>query len=412
LNRRYFLSALAASASLRAGRSAGSRIARITVAPIDGRFHKFVTMNAYDTAPKGHTYANHLIRVSTGDGAEGVGVMGYRAPDDAFYQALKTLIGADPLSVYQMEEGRIIGRSAAYAGVLRTYAFLDGAMFDLIGKLTGKAAWRLIGESARDRVETYDGTLYFSDVWFRDRGVKAVVEEAEEAVKTGYRGLKLKLGRGWKWMDPEAGFLRDLEVVHAVRNAVGKEVRIMVDVNNGFQKEPDRAWRLLTETAEDNLYWLEEPFPEEVGLYTALRARMQKSGIKTLIADGESARQISELLPYIEPKVLVDVLQMDIRTCGLLENAALARRAGPLGAVSIPHNWGSQAGGLMGLQLAKAVKAVAAAEDDRSTCDVLIPDGYAFHAGSYAVPDKPGLSIRVDEQVYRLKCRPSEVVVS
>jgi L-alanine-DL-glutamate epimerase-like enolase superfamily enzyme len=411
MNRRYFLSALAASARISPG-SAGNRITGITVANIEGRFHKFVTMNAYDKAPKSHTYANHLVRISTSDGAEGVGVMGYRTPDDAFYRALKTLVGADPLSLYQIEGGRITGRSPSFAGVLRSYAFLDGPMFDLIGKLTGKAAWRLIGESARDRVQTYDGTLYFSDIWFRDRGVKAVVEEAEEAMKSGYRGMKLKLGRGWKWMEPDAGFRRDVEVVHAVRQAVGRDIRIMVDVNNGFQKEPDRAWRLLAETAADDIYWLEEPFPEEVGLYTALRAKMQKAGIKTLIADGESARAIPDLVPFIEPKVLVDVLQMDIRTCGLLENAALARRAGPLGAVCVPHNWGSQLGGLMGLQLAKAVPAVAAAEDDRSTCDVLIPDGYEFRGGSYAVPDKPGLSVRVDEEVYRRKCKPSEVVVS
>jgi D-galactarolactone cycloisomerase len=411
MNRRYFLSALAASASLRVGRPAGARITRITVAPMEGRFHKFVTMNAYDLVPKGHTYSNHLIRIQTSEGVEGVGVMGYRAPDDAFYKALRTLVGADPVAAYQMEGGHITGRAQPYADTLRTYPFLDGAMFDLIGKLTGKAAWRLIGESARDRVETYDGTLYFSDVWFRDRGVKAVVEEAEEAMKAGYLGIKLKLGRGLRWMETEAGFRRDVEVVHAVRKAVGPGMRVMVDINNGFQKEPDRAWRLLQETAADNVYWLEEPFPEQVGLYTELRTKMQKGGIKTLIADGENVRQSSELTAYIEPKVLVDVLQMDIRTCGLLENAALARRAGPVGAVCIPHNWGSEVGGLMGLHLSKAVKAVPAAEDDRSTCDALIAEGYEFRGGSYALPDKPGLSLRVNEDVYRLKCKAAEVTV-
>jgi L-alanine-DL-glutamate epimerase-like enolase superfamily enzyme len=368
-------------------------------------------MNAYDTAPKGHTYSNHLIRVQTNQGVEGVGVMGYRTPDDSFYKALRIFIGVDPLAIYQMEGGRITGRSQAFVDVLRTYAFLDGAFFDLVGKLTGKAAWRLIGDSARDRVETYDGTLYFSDLWFRDRGTKAVVEEAEEAAKRGYRGIKLKLGRGWKWMEPEPGFRRDLEVVHTVRTAVGPEMKIMVDVNNGFQKEPDRAWRLLEETATSNVYWLEEPFPEQVGLYANLRAKMRQAGIRTLIADGESARQASELTPYIEPNVLVDVLQMDIRTCGMLENAGLARRAGPLGAVCVPHNWGSQVGGLMGLQLAKAVAAVPLAEDDRSTCDVLIADGYDFRSGSYTVPDRPGLSIRIDDDVYQLKCKPAEIVV-
>ncbi len=412
MTRRYFLPALVAACGVRTGRAAGRRIARITVAGIEGRFHKFVTINAYDTAPKGHTYSNHLIRIATSDGQEGVGVMGYAGPDEAFYQALKKLVGADPLSVYTIQGGRITGRSVEFSNALRTYPFLDGAMFDLIGKLTGKPVWRLIGESVRERVEPYDGTLYFSDVWFRDRGVRAVVEEAEESVKTGYRGLKLKVGRGWKWMEPEAGLRRDIEVVHAVRKAVGADIRIMVDANNGFQKEPARAWRLLNETAPDNIHWLEEPFPEDVGRYTALRAKIREAGLKTLIADGESARRIEDLLPFIEPKVLVDVLQMDIRTCGLLENVSIAHRAAPLGANCIPHNWGSQLGVLMGLQVAKAVQPIPGAEDDRSTCDVLIPDGYQFRAGFYTIPDNPGLSIRVDENVYRLKCSASEIVVS
>jgi hypothetical protein len=56
---------------------------------------------------------------------------------------------------------------------------------------------------------------------------------------------------------------------------------------------------------------------------------------------------------------------------------------------------GSQAGGLMRLQLAKAVRGVTAAEGDRSTCDVIITDGYDFRNGVYSVPDKPGFSIRV-----------------
>jgi L-alanine-DL-glutamate epimerase-like enolase superfamily enzyme len=408
VNRRHFLAALAAST---AAPAAANRITGIRVAPIEGRFHKFVTINAYDKTPKGHTYSNHLIRVATSQGVEGVGVMGYRTPDDAFYQALKSLVGADPLALYQVDGGRITGRAAAYATTLRAYPFLDGALFDLIGKLTGKAAWRLIGESARDRVEVYDGTLYFSDVWFRDRGVKAVVEEAEEAMKAGYRGIKLKIGRGWKWMEPEPGFRRDVEVIHAVRRAVGRDCKVLVDANNGYQKEPERAWRLLEETAADKLYWLEEPYPEDVALYTKLRARMRQAGMKTLIADGESVRDVRELEPFIAPEMLVDALQMDIRTCGILENVALARRVAGRATV-VPHNWGSHLGVLMGLQVAKAVAAIPAAEDDRSTCDVLRPEGYEFHGGSYSVPDRPGLSVTVDEEVYKMKCKSAEVAIA
>jgi D-galactarolactone cycloisomerase len=384
----------------------------VTLANFEGRFHKFVAMNSYDKAPKGHTYPQTLVRIATDQGIEGVGVMGYAAATAEFHRSLKSLIGAHPLELYEMKEGRIAGRSPEFAELLSSYRFLDGALLDLIGKLTGKPVWQLIGKSARERVEVYDGTLYFSDVWFRDRGLRAVVEEAEEAQRKGYRGIKLKLGRGWKWMGKEDGLRRDIEVVRAVRKAIGPQMKLMGDANNGYQKDPERAWRLLAETADANLYMIEEIFPEDVQQYTDLRAKMHQAGLKTLIADGENASNIALFRPYLEPRRLMDILQMDIRTGGLLDNLTLARMAETAGAVSIPHNWGSQIGGLMGLHLAKAVPNAIAAEDDRSTCDLIIAEGYEFQEGTYSVPEKPGLSIRVDEDVYKLKCKPSEIVIN
>ncbi|MBO0722529.1 MAG: hypothetical protein J2P41_17020 [Blastocatellia bacterium] len=178
-------------------------IKSVALASFEGRFHKFVAMNSYDKAPKGHTYPQTLVRIGTDQGIEGVGVMGYAAATAEFHLSLKRLIGANPLELYEMKEGRIVGRSPIFADILGHYRFLDGALMDLIGKLNGKPVWQLIGKSARELVEVYDGTLYFSDVWFRDRGVRAVIEEAEEAQKKGYRGIKLKIGRGWKWMGKE-----------------------------------------------------------------------------------------------------------------------------------------------------------------------------------------------------------------
>jgi L-alanine-DL-glutamate epimerase-like enolase superfamily enzyme len=415
MNRRDFISALAASATsglVRRARSTPVAIKSVALAPFEGRFHKFVAMNSYDKAPKGHTYPNTLVRIATDQGIEGVGVMGYAAANAEFQQALKRLIGANPLELYEMKEGRITGRSPGFADILGRYRFLDGALMDLIGKLNGKPVWQLIGKSARDRVEVYDGTLYFSDVWFRDRGVQAVVEEAEEAQKKGYRGIKLKLGRGWKWMGKEEGLRRDIEVVRAVRKAVGPQMKLMADANNGYQKDSESAWRLLAETADANLYLIEEIFPENVEQYTDLRAKMLQAGMKTLIADGENASNVELFRAYLEPRRLMDILQMDIRTGGLLENLTLARMGEAAGAVSIPHNWGSQVGGLMGLHLAKAVPNVIAAEDDRSTCDLIVAEGYEFRDGAYSLPEKPGLSIRVDEDVYKLKCKPGETLIN
>ena len=68
---------------MRAVPKAPVKITRITLCPIEGRFHKFVSMNAYADKPNGHTYSKTLVRISTDQGVEGIGVMDYSAPDEA-----------------------------------------------------------------------------------------------------------------------------------------------------------------------------------------------------------------------------------------------------------------------------------------------------------------------------------------
>jgi L-alanine-DL-glutamate epimerase-like enolase superfamily enzyme len=411
MRRRTFLQAALAATSTRA-LAAAPKITQIVLSTIRGNFHKFVAMNSYDDEPKGTSYSNTLVEISTDAGVDGIGVMGYAAPDHEFLQGVRALLGISPESLYQMSGGRITGRAPGFDGLLSKYKHLDGPLFDLIGKLRGVPCWRLLGEPVRDRIEVYDGTLYFSDLWFRDRGVSAVVAEAEEALRSGYRGMKFKLGRGWKWMDKEDGLKRDIEVVHAVRRALGDDVKILVDANNGYRGDFDRAWRLLEQTREQRLHWMEEIFPEDVTLYGRLRRRMREAGMETLIADGESVRSAQEFGPYLQPDRLVDVLQMDIRTGGFLDCLEMARIGEAAGAISVPHNWGSRVGLLMGLHLAKVTRSVVAAEDDRSTCPALVEQGYNFREGTYGVSNAPGLGLAMNLELRSLPgLFPERVVV-
>jgi L-alanine-DL-glutamate epimerase-like enolase superfamily enzyme len=411
MQRRHFLMGLAAAPIIAAPKNA-TRIIRIRLSTLQGRFHKFVAMNAYDKAPKGHTYEHTLIRIDTDQGVEGVGAGTYSLADGSYAASLKPLIGANPLDLYTMDSGRVAGRSPAFADLLARNRHLDAPLFDIIGKITGQPAWKLIGDAGSERVPVYDGTIYFSDVWFRDRGIRAVVEECQEAVKSGYKGVKIKAGRGDKWMPRQEGDQRDIAVVHAVREAIGPDTLLMVDPNYGYRNQFDAAWRFLKETRDARLHWMEEIFPETADSYTRLRANMKETGIKTLLAAGEHMRDIRAFEPYLKPARLMDVLQLDIRQGGFLDNARLAKMAEETGAVTIPHNWASQIGIIMGVQLSRAMKAVPMAESDRSTCDVLITSEYKFENGTVAVPSKPGLAIGIDEDVYKAKCQPNEVIVA
>jgi L-alanine-DL-glutamate epimerase-like enolase superfamily enzyme len=390
------------------------KINRIALCPIEGRFHKFVSMNAggagHGSKPAGLTYTNVLIRIGTDQGVEGLGVMAGQ-PDGAYKEAVRSLIGANPLELYEMSGGLVGDRLPPHAAVLTKYPHLDGALLDLIGKLNSKPCWKLLGNEVRPLVPAYDGTIYFADIWFRGRGVRAVLEEVEESLKKGYTGMKLKVGRSLEWMEKDAGVLRDLEVLRETRKIAGPLVTIMADDNNAFADDFARAWRFMEQTRDINLHWIEEIFPETVRDYSRLKDLMAKSGMNTLIADGENFRDPDEFEPYLKPRRLMDVLQLDIRNGGILKCREVGRMAKLAGGEAKPHNWASQIGVLMALHLAKACPGVTGVEDDRSTCDALTTDGYSFRNGFYKVPDTPGLSLSGDEKIYKQKYQAKETVL-
>jgi L-alanine-DL-glutamate epimerase-like enolase superfamily enzyme len=390
------------------------KITRIALCPIEGRFHKFVSMNAggagHGSKPAGLTYTNVLIRIGTDQGVEGLGVMAGQ-PDSTYQQAARSLLGANPLELYEMSAGRVGARLPAHAAVLARYPHLDGALLDLIGKLNGKPCWKLLGEEDRAQVLAYDGTIYFADIWFPQRGIRAVIEEVEESLKKGYTGLKLKVGRGLEWMGRDAGLRRDVEVLRQARKSAGPQATIMADDNNAFVDDFARAWQFLEQSRDVNLHWIEEAFPESVADYGRLKDLIAKAGMKTLIADGENFREPEEFDPYLKPRRLMDILQLDIRNGGVLKCRQVGQMAKAAGAEAKPHNWASQIGVLMALHLAKSCPGVSGVEDDRSTCDALVTEGYTFHNGFYTVPDTPGLSFSVDEKVYRQKYQAKEIIL-
>src|ERR1700680_4614115 len=142
MNRRHFIAAMGAAQLARAATSKPSaRITRIRLSTLQGRFQKFVAMNAYDKVPKGYTYEHSLIRIETDQGLEGIGAGTYAIANGSFAASLKPLIGANPLDLYRFDEGRIVGRNPAFAEILSKNRHLDGPLYDLAGKLMNRPAW-------------------------------------------------------------------------------------------------------------------------------------------------------------------------------------------------------------------------------------------------------------------------------
>ena len=167
-----------------------------------------------------------------------------------------------------------------------------------------------------------------------------MAEVALRFVEHGFPAMKVRLGR--------KGLEKDLEVLRAVRNAVGDRLELMVDCNQGWRMPWDTAepWNLAEATAlaerleELNVYWMEEPLHRsDLDGMAALRKKT-----KMRIAGAEMTREFGDLMNLVKHDCL-DVLQPDVvLSGGFLGLKKLAEAAEKKGMMLTPHTWGNGIG--------------------------------------------------------------------
>jgi D-galactarolactone cycloisomerase len=187
---------------------------------------------------------------------------------------------------------------------------LDIALWDLRARLAGKPLRELLGTPRRDRVETYVSPVPFKQT------PRESAEAARAFIAQGFRAMKIKAGR-----DIET----DAAHIACVREAVGPDVELMVDVNGGY--DAATAIAFAEKIAPLRIAWIEEPIPPE---RTNELAKVRRASAIP-IAAGENeftARAFADLLD----RGAVDVIQPNVTRAGgitgVLEIAELARAHG------------------------------------------------------------------------------------
>jgi len=350
--------------------SAGPRITRVSSYHLKAPRWKHVGANAR-LADHGRAASDTVLCIETNAGVEGVG------PSRATREAASRLIGRDPLEYWQAD-----------TGMASPLGHRDAPLWDLVGKMLQTPVWRLLGGGGTEWVPVYDSSFYFSDLdpAYAGRGIERILEELDHSMARGHRAFKLKIGRGFRWMEPEAGIRRDVEVARAARQHLGAGVRLMVDANNGFNTVDARRF---LEQADDDFYWVEEMFRESVAEDLKFRAWLRDRGWKTLVADGESVVDASRYAKFIDAGAL-DVLQGNIHAFGLQRMVQLSRITAPVGIAIAPNNWGSFFGFYLELILGRAIPNFLMAEQDPGVAEVVDVRGFEFREGRCRVPDTPG----------------------
>ncbi|NED98632.1 enolase C-terminal domain-like protein [Phytoactinopolyspora halotolerans] len=359
---------------------ADHRIATIETARITTRYPRTVGRNAR-LPSHGSGFDSTVAVVRTDAGASGWGVIRGSVDDCGAVIGMPVSDLFDPA-----------------AGVVHLPALpLDFALHDLAGTILGTPVHTLLGDAGDGPVTCYSGAIYFDDLDPDDapRGIDAVLANCASDWAAGFRAFKLKIGRGNRWMDPEAGFARDVEVTRAVREAY-PGARLLVDANNGFS--PADTVRYLRAVEDCDLFWVEEPFHEETAGLTLLRDYLASSGSRTLVADGEYRPDEAQLIELAEAG-LIDVLLMDVIDYGLTAWRRIMPTLQELGVAASPHAWGMPLKTLYAATMAVGLGGVITVEGVPGTTEGVDTDAYRLSEGAIDVPDLPGFGLALTAPV-------------
>lgn len=335
------------------------------------------------------TYADTLsvlVRIRTADGAEG---WGEATPDpnvtgetwggvaETIRQHLApALLGRDA----RHREAALMVLDARVEDAPSAKAALDIALHDLVSRAMGVPLWQLLGGKARD-------ALQISRV-ISIGAPAAMASAALQHVAAGFRAVKVKVG------DSERPML-DVQRVAAVREAIGPEMVIKIDVNQGW-KSPGVAIAAIRAMAPSRPAYIEQPvlWWDMEGL---AEVRCQ-TGAMIMIDEG--CHSPRDMLRAISLRA-ADLVNVKLMKTGGIINAL------KLNAIAEAGGIGAQVGTMVESSIASAAGLhTAIAMSNVRTVEMGGPLMLAEDIGEaknwyqndmVTVPETPGLGIEVDE---------------
>ncbi|MEL7964957.1 mandelate racemase/muconate lactonizing enzyme family protein [Vreelandella neptunia] len=349
---------------------------------------------AFESASMHFSRRQHcLVEIVCDDGTIGWGeCLGPAKPNAAIVEVYaQSLVGEDPLQtekVWLTLYNRL--RDQGQRGLTVTaLSGIDIALWDIKGKHFGVPISTLLGGRFRESVRAY------ATGSFARAGVDRVTDIAAEVAgyrREGFHAVKIKIG-----FDVE----EDLEVIAAVRDAIGPDMRMMIDANHGYDYL--EAIELGQRAAPFGIDWFEEPvLPEQISTYEAVRA-----GQPIPIASGENWHGRYAMHEPLARRA-VDIVQPDIcGVGGVSEMRRVADMAAMYGVRLVPHVWGTAVCLAASLQFMAALppnpprrKPIEPImEFDRTENpfrQAIVQTPLEHNQGVMTIPDGPGLGIEIN----------------
>lgn len=203
----------------------------------------------------GNPWKNWIfIKLYTDEGVEGLGECTgglMSAPNKGSLEELKSrIIGRDPARVNELVD--FIRKTLFLSRGGNALSGIEMACWDIIGKVCGKPIYQLLGGKVREKIRVY------ANGWYQGpRDPQAFAQRAAQMTEAGYTALKFDpFGKAYKFMSREEETF-SMEIVRAVRNAVGEQVDLMIEAHDRFSLS--QAIRLGYLLEEFHPFWFETP---------------------------------------------------------------------------------------------------------------------------------------------------------
>ncbi|MEM3401850.1 MAG: mandelate racemase/muconate lactonizing enzyme family protein [Candidatus Hadarchaeales archaeon] len=340
-----------------------------------------------------------IVEIKTDEGITGYGESLVREVPEAHALIVKKLLakiilGQDPGRVRALWEimfSSLCTRGHFGGFFVEALSGVDAALWDILGKAKDKPVYRLLGGPTMEKIKAYASSIYWH--YFTKTAPEEVAKEAVKLVEAGHDQLKIKVGASKMGGGKDA----DVKMIKAVRDAVGKDIEIMVDANSAFSVE--EALKIGRQFEKLEVKWFEEPIPpHDVDGYVRLAKSLDMS-----IAGGESLFSSYTFRDFIVRGGL-DVVQPNLSRCGgLTEYLRILKLCEANGVKLAPHvglsGPGSRAAGLHA-SAATPKKSFIAYEymykqDNLLNTGLLEEPLEIFEKGYLALPKGPGLGMKL-----------------
>ena len=375
-------------------------------------------------------YDYPIIRIDTNQGVYGIGEVRDAGHKENALQFKSMLLGQNPCNVDMIF--RAIKQFGNWGREGGGVSGIEIALWDLVGKVYGIPCYQLLGGKYRDKIRIYADTPppaeltpegYAQRVLGRkalgltfikfDIGLHILEDYAGGMIGQPTR-FEHDLGR-WQRAPgsgpvvtiTEQGIARLVEVVSAVRQAVGWDISLCIDHYGHGMLTTKEVIRLGHALEPYGLAWMEDP----VCWWDVQAHKQVTDAINVPVAAGEELYLWDGFRPFIEQRA-VDIVHPDLLTSGgMAETKRIADYAERYGLPTALHFAGSPIAFMANLHTAAAISSFIALEHHgldlpfwkdlvTGLPEAIIADGYT------AVPEKHGLGVDLNYDGIRENLRP------